>query len=170
MDTLTSHQSFNAKPTCTVIPSRTTLSISSADNVTPVKGICALLKITEAPSEWTPPGGLTSLVSSHHEPASRQNSYVPVVSNSLPLTSASPVHVLTPNIQPDNPNFNSSSQQQLLPADCQENLPNVMLRSSHNASNLTHSPHVYQQHQQIQSFHHALQYVNKIKVNYTKFS
>uniref|UniRef100_A0A5K4F1Y2 HDAC_interact domain-containing protein n=1 Tax=Schistosoma mansoni TaxID=6183 RepID=A0A5K4F1Y2_SCHMA len=163
MDTLTSHQSLNAKPTCTVIPSRTTLSISSADNVTPVKGICALLKITEAPSEWTPPGSLTSLVSSHHEPASRPNSYVPVVSNSLPLTSASPVHVLTPNIQPDNPSLNSSSQQQLLPTDCQENLPNVMLRSSHNTSNLTHSPHVYQQHQQIQSFHHALQYVNKIK-------
>ncbi|KAH8859958.1 Paired amphipathic helix protein Sin3a [Schistosoma japonicum] len=163
MDAPTSHQSFNTKPNCTVIPSRTTLSISSADNVTPVKGVCAPLKISEAPSEWTPPGSLTGLAGGHYESSGRPNSHVSVVPNNLPLGSvSSPVHVLTPNIQPDNPNFNPSSQQQLIPADSQENLPNIVLRSSHNATSVT-QPHVYQQHQQIQSFHHALQYVNKIK-------
>ncbi|CAH8841345.1 unnamed protein product [Trichobilharzia szidati] len=158
----TSHQSFNSKPTCTVIPSRTTLSISSSDNVTPVKGVCTSLKVSEAVSEWSPPGSLTGVASSQFDVSSRPNVHVSVVSNCLPLSvSSPPIRALTPNIQPDNLSYNSSTQQQFLSTDYQENFSNVIVRNSHNTTSLPQSPHVYQQNHQ--SFHHALQYVNKIK-------
>ncbi|VDQ04751.1 unnamed protein product [Trichobilharzia regenti] len=163
----TSHQSFNSKPTCTVIPSRSTLSISSSDNVTPVKGVCTSLKVSEAVSEWSPPGSLTGVASSQFDVSSRPNVHVSVVSNCLPLSvSSPPIRALTPNIQPDGLSYNSSTQQQFLSTDYQENLSNVIVRNSHNTTSLPQSPHVYQQNQH-QSFHHALQYVNKIKTETT---
>ncbi|CAH8504210.1 unnamed protein product [Heterobilharzia americana] len=116
----------------------------SQNNVTPVK------------SEWSSPGSLSGVTSNQCEPFVR--------SNSLPLTVASPpVRALTPNVQSDSLNYNPPVQQQFLPTDYQENLSNVLVRSSHNVTSVTQPSHVYQQHQQIQSFHHALQYVNKIK-------
>lgn len=156
----TTNQSFNLRPVNTNTTVRTTLAVSSVDNMS-IKSICSTIKSGDVNNEWSS-GGLAVTAAALENPA---RSLYPVISNNASL-SASPQPIKAQNQVINNDLSGYSLNQQFLSSDYQENFPNVLGRNSYSLNNQSHnSPHVYQQQQQIQSFNHALHYVNKIKVS-----